>query len=119
MTTIASTPIRSPAAPVAQVWYTVEKNRFYREGEHYSSGSGFEGSTPDREQAENWFAAFSHPHGDEVFSLELRTGQEIIKRSGPSKDDATRSMMRAYRESRPAAPRAAARHCRTCTRSAE
>jgi hypothetical protein len=87
--------------PAPDVCFTVEKNRFYREGERYSNGSGFQGMTRDRAEAENWFAAFSQPGSDEVFSLELRAGATVLKRSGPPQDDAVRSMRRAYRERYP------------------
>lgn len=92
-------PVTEQSAP--DVCFTVEKNRFYREGERYSNGSGFQGMTRDRAEAENWFAAFSRPHGDEVFSLELRQGATVLKRLGPLQADAVRSMMRAYRERYP------------------
>lgn len=78
--------------------FTVEKNRFYREGERYSSGSGFEGSTTDRAQAELWFANFSIPHAGEIASVELRQGSTVLRRCGPAREEATRSMRRAYRE---------------------
>jgi len=82
---------------IPATYFTVEKCRFYRQGEAYNRGDGFQGTTTDREQAERWFRVFSEPSLGGVHAVELREGERVIKRVGPDMAAARKSVQLAAR----------------------
>lgn len=76
-------------------WYGVECNRAYRTGERYCNGSGSSMFTQDKAHAESVFEMLcedkSYPR-----SVQLTEGNNVVRHFGVGRDDALRSMRRAW-----------------------
>lgn len=85
-------------------WLQFTKHRVYRPGERYSSGEGLSVMTQNRAEAEGLFARANDFADGRIYAVEVRemaTGK-VLLHSGPSMEEADRSMRAAIRAGRAA-----------------